>query len=136
MTAPKPKPITAEAFIAKLRRRAASSDARLAQYTDAAERRAHERFLKRENQWRCEALSKVAETERPPAVTMAHALNLAIDDPSGLPPPPASVAAPSDDSGDETPSRPSTAEYDAEEIPRGAQPFTPGPAAQAARGRR
>lgn len=84
VTDTKEKPaLTAERFIAKLRRRDATSGKRLHEALRAAEYR----FNRRESAWRCDRLAEVIEAERGPAVAMAQALGLEIDAQPGHAPP-------------------------------------------------
>lgn len=124
--------MSAERFIAKLRKRDATKDERLEDYLTACEAR----FNRREYAWRCDQLTEVIEAERPPAVAMARALGLAIDDPN-IPPgfrAESHIAdvQPSDPAVDDPPVQPQ-GEQVPEPTPRGVTDYVPGPVAQAAR---
>lgn len=71
--------MSAERFIAKLRKRDATRARRRDHFVRLATARAEGRFDGRESAWRCDQLSEVIESERGPAVTMAQALGLEID---------------------------------------------------------
>jgi hypothetical protein len=87
--AKKQRELTAEQFIGRIRRRAATVAERRAEHL----KEAGAAFEKREATYRCNQLAIVREAERPAAVTMAEMLGLEIDAVPAQSPPSATTDA-------------------------------------------